>query len=281
MRESLKHKKRIVVKIGSSSLTHPETGMLYLHKVEELVRVLCDLRGMGMDVVLVSSGAIAVGRTSVGMKEKPAAIEQKQALAAIGQARLMMTYQTLFAEYSQITAQILITKNTMVNELSRTNASNTINELLSMGVIPVVNENDTVATDEIEDVFGDNDHLSAIVAALIQADLLVLLSDIDGLYTDDPSTHPDAELIHVIPELTEKYVKMGKDSSSSSFGTGGMAAKLDAAKIAIDSGADMVIANGQNVKVLLDIVEGKDCGTYFVAHPSTSFDLAEYISGNK
>jgi glutamate 5-kinase len=277
MRETLKNKKRIVVKIGSSSLTHPETGMVNLQKIEELVRVLCDLRGMGMDVILVSSGAIAVGRTSVGLKEKPTSISKKQALAAIGQAKLMMTYQTLFAQYTQMTAQVLITKNNMLNDLSRNNAHNTFNELLSMGVIPVVNENDTVATYEIEDVFGDNDHLSAIVAALISADLLVLLSDIDGLYTDDPAANPDAKLVPLISNLTQRYLSMGKDSSSSDFGTGGMMAKLDATRIALHSGADVVIANGKNVKVLLDIIEGKECGTLFLSERKAEFDLMTYL----
>ncbi|MFQ9510366.1 MAG: glutamate 5-kinase [Lachnospiraceae bacterium] len=275
-RQKLKDKKRIVVKIGSSSLTHPESGSLNLGKTEKLVRVLCDLRNEGKDVILVSSGAIAVGRKELGLKEKPSTISQKQALAAVGQARLMMIYQKLFAEYSQMTAQVLMTKDTMINDLSRFNAQNTFEELLKMGVIPVVNENDTVATYEIE--FGDNDHLSAIVAALVGADLLILLSDIDGLFTDDPSRNPDAKLIPFIPQITEEYLHMGKDTSSSCVGTGGMAAKLDAAKIALDSGADMIIANGQNVESIIDIVNGEDIGTLFLSHKHTNFDLIDYIN---
>lgn len=276
LRAKLKNKKRIVVKIGSSSLTHPESGSLNLCKTEKLVRVLCDLRNEGKDVILVSSGAIAVGRKEMGLSEKPSRIAQKQALAAVGQARLMMIYQKLFAEYSQTTAQILMTKDTMINDLSRLNAKNTFEELLQMGIIPVVNENDTVATYEIE--FGDNDHLSAIVSALVGADLLILLSDIDGMFTDDPSKNPEAKLIHLVPEITEEYLHMGKDTSSSCVGTGGMAAKLDAAKIALDSGADMVIANGQNVESILSIINGEDVGTLFLSHKHDNFDLIDYLS---
>ena len=209
------------------------------------------------------------------MKTRPTTTSEKQALAAIGQARLMMTYQRLFAEYSQVAAQILMTKNTVKNNLNRFNARNTFEELLNMGAIPIVNENDTVATYEIE--FGDNDHLSAYVAALTNADLLILLSDIDGMYTDDPSRNPDASLIPIVWELTEQYKQMGKSTSKSELGTGGMSAKLDAAKIAVEAGIDMVIANGSNVRNILDIVEGKDVGTLFVAHRKKNFDLLNYI----
>lgn len=243
--------------------------------MEQLTRALCDLRGMGKDVILVSSGAIAVGKMAMHMKTRPTTTSEKQALAAIGQARLMMTYQRLFAEYSQVAAQILMTKNTVKNNLNRFNARNTFEELLNMGAIPIVNENDTVATYEIE--FGDNDHLSAYVAALTNADLLILLSDIDGMYTDDPSRNPDASLIPIVWELTEQYKQMGKSTSKSELGTGGMSAKLDAAKIAVEAGIDMVIANGSNVRNILDIVEGKDVGTLFVAHRKKNFDLLNYI----
>ena len=179
IREKLKNKKRIVIKIGSSSLTHLETGKLNLLKIEKLVRILCDLRGEGRDVILVSSGAIAAGRQALGSQARPVSISEKQAYAAVGQARLMMVYQKLFSEYNHVTAQVLLTKNTMINDISRYNAQNTFDELMNLGVIPIVNENDTVSTHEIQ--FGDNDRLSAIVAALIGADLLILLSDIDGL----------------------------------------------------------------------------------------------------
>ena len=276
MRERLRDKKRIVIKIGSSSLTHMATGMLDLRKLERLVRLLCDLRGEGRDVILVSSGAIAVGRTAIGFLGRPERVEEKQALAAIGQARLMMTYQKLFGEYHQTAAQILMTKNTMLNEVSRKNARNTFEELLKLGVIPIVNENDTVSTYEIQ--FGDNDRLSAIVAALTGADLLVLLSDIDGLYSDDPHQNPDAEFIRLVPEITEELEGMGKSSSSSSLGTGGMSAKLAAAKIATESGADMVICNGSEIENLARVMDGQEVGTLFLSHRNLSFDLMDYIS---
>ena len=229
-REQLKNKRRIVIKIGSSSLTIRESGHLDLRKIEKLVRVICQLRGEGKDVVLVSSGAIAVGRQALGVEQKPEKTSEKQALAAVGQARLMMTYQRLFAEYNQTAAQVLLTKYSILDGLSRLNAKNTFEELLKLGVVPVVNENDTVATHEIE--FGDNDRLSAIVAGLVGADLLILLSDIDGLYTDDPNQNQEAMLIQIVSEITEDLLAMGKESSGSSLGTGGMQAKLMAARMA-------------------------------------------------
>jgi glutamate 5-kinase len=275
-REHLKEKKRIVVKIGSSSLTHQETGRLDLRKIEKLIRILCELHNQGKDVVLVSSGAIAVGRQAVSFGEKPATTSQKQALAAVGQARLMMTYQRLFAEYNHLTAQILLTKDTIVNGISCFNAKNTFEQLFQMGIIPVVNENDTVATHEIE--FGDNDRLSAIVAAMLQADLLILLSDIDGLYTDDPNQNPNAKFIEEVPTIDKTLLGMGKSTSGSKVGTGGMAAKLAAAQIATDSGADMVIANGADVGNIYRIIDGKICGTLFLAHKNEEFNLFEYIA---
>ncbi len=273
-REKLKDKKRIVIKIGSSSLTHKESGHLDLRKIEKLVRALCELRSQGRDVVLVSSGAIAVGRQAMGVA-KPEETAEKQALAAIGQARLMMTYQRLFAEYNQVTAQILLTKYNILDNVSRVNARNTFEELFRMGVIPVVNENDTVATHEIE--FGDNDRLSAIVAALVEADLLILLSDIDGLYTDDPNRNPDAMFIQIVTEITEDLLAMGKESSGSDVGTGGMTAKLTAAQMATDAGVDMVIANGDDMEHIYQIVEGDNCGTLFLAHKNKNFDLYHYV----
>lgn len=270
-REKLKDKKKIIVKIGSSSLTHPETGNLNLSKMEKLVRVLCDLKNSGKDVILVSSGAIAVGKKSLELAERPKSLAQKQACAAVGQGFLIMTYQKIFAEYNQRIAQILITKYTMINEVSRVNAENTFNELLGMGVIPVVNENDTISTDEIQ--FGDNDKLSAIVAALIGADLLILLSDIDGMYTDDPNTNPDAKFIDLVTNIDENLVSMGKGSSASDVGTGGMSAKIMAARIATKAGADMVIANGNDVGNILRIVNGENVGTLFTQHKMSDFDI--------
>lgn len=259
-RKNLKDKKRIVIKIGSSSLTHPETGELNLMKIEKLIRTLSDLRGQGKDVVLVSSGAIAAGRQALGHHKRPDSLAEKQAFAAVGQARLMMVYQKLCAEYNQTAAQVLLTKDTMVNDASRYNAQNTFEELLNLGTIPIVNENDTVSTSEIPyvDSFGDNDRLSAIVAALIGADLLILLSDIDGLYTDDPRTNKEARFISFVPEITKELLSMGKGTSGSDVGTGGMSAKLAAARIATDSGADMVIANGDHVEAVMEIVGGKE-----------------------
>lgn len=276
VRSCLRDKKRIVVKIGSSSLTHPATGALNLLKIEKLIRILCDLRGEGRDVVLVSSGAIAAGRQALGISHRPDSISQKQALAAVGQARLMMVYQKLFAEYNYMAAQILLTKDTMIHDSSRYNAQNTFEELLGLGVIPVVNENDTVSTHEIW--FGDNDRLSAIVAALIGADLLILLSDIDGLYSDDPHDNPEAAFIDYVEEITGELLEMGKDTSGSDVGTGGMAAKLAAARIATDSGSDMVIANGDNVEVIPRILAGQRVGTLFKAHENQDFDLMEYLN---
>lgn len=273
-RKYLKDTKRIVIKIGSSSITHESTGGLNLLKMEKLVRVLTDLRNQGKEVVLVSSGAIAVGRTAMGLKEKPAKLSEKQACAAVGQARLMMVYQKLFAEYNQVPAQILMTKYTMINEISRSNARDTFQELLAMGVIPIVNENDTVSTDEIE--FGDNDTLSAIVTALIQGDVLILLSDIDGLYTDDPNKNPDATFIDCVEVIDDNLCEMGKGSASN-VGTGGMATKISAAKIATDSGADMIIANAKDLNIITDIIQGKNVGTLFKAHKNKDFELMDYI----
>lgn len=275
MREHLRNKKRIVIKIGSSSLTHEITGNLNMQKLERLVRMICDLRNQGMDVVLVSSGAIAVGRKTLGLVERPKSISLRQACAAIGQANLMMIYQKLFSEYHQISAQVLMTKNTMMDALARHNAKSTFDELLQLGVVPVVNENDTVATYEIE--FGDNDKLSAIVAALIGADLLVLLSDIDGLFTDDPNQNPKAEFIDVVPTITKELAAMGKDANSS-VGTGGMASKIAAARIATASGADMVIANARDTDIIYDILRGEKVGTLFLSHKNTDFDLLHYLS---
>ena len=269
-------KKRIVIKIGSSSLTHSETGNLNFTKMEHLVRELCDMRNRGIDVCLVSSGAIAVGRKTIGLKDRPKDISVKQACAAIGQARLMMTYEKMFSEYNQVMAQILMTKNTMVNPISRENAKNTFEELFQLGVIPIVNENDTVSTYEMQ--FGDNDTLSAIVASLVGADLLILLSDIDGLYTDDPHKNPDAKLIEVVEQMEESLYDMAKGSTGSDVGTGGMATKLNAAKIATSSGADMVIANGEDVCILHHMLDDMFKGTVFVANKNETFCLADFIT---
>ena len=280
LRELIKDKKRIVVKIGSSSLQHKESGDMDYIRLEKLVRELSDIRNQGKEVILVTSGAIAAGKKAVGISEiksevQAEAMAMKQACSAIGQARLMMTYTKLFAEYNQIAAQILMTKNTIVDNLNRYNAHNTFSQLLEMGVIPVVNENDTVATYEIE--IGDNDTLSAIVAALVEADLLILLSDIDGLYTDDPHKNPNAKFIDVVEELTPELMEMGKASTGSGVGTGGMSTKLIAAKIATASGADMIIANSEDIGVLHRIMNGKTIGTLFKAKKDEAFDLPGFV----
>lgn len=280
LRDLMKDKKRIVVKIGSSSLQHKETGDMDYIRLEKLVRELSDIRNQGKDVILVTSGAIAAGKKAVGITEIKSEIQAeamavKQACSAVGQARLMMTYSRLFAEYNQVAAQILMTKNTIVDNLNRYNAHNTFSQLLKMGVIPVVNENDTVATYEIE--IGDNDTLSAIVAALVEADLLILLSDIDGLYTDDPHKNPEAKFIDVVETITPELMEMGKATTGSGVGTGGMSTKLIAAKIATSSGADMIIANSEDIGVLHRIMNGKPVGTLFVANPDESFDLPGFV----
>ncbi len=219
MRDKIKDKKRIVVKVGTSSIVHENTGDTDFVKMEQLVRLLCDLRNQGKDVILVSSGAIGQGRKALGLKDRPRSLPMKQACASVGQGLLIMTYQKLFNEYNQITSQILLTKDTILREKSRFNARNTFDQLLDMGVIPIVNENDTIATYEIE--FGDNDTLSAVVASLAGADLLVLLSDIDGLYTDDPNRNPNAEFIECVTYIDDRLYQMA-GGASSSFGTGGI-----------------------------------------------------------
>lgn len=276
LRDHIKDKQRIVIKVGSSSLQHKETGGLDYIKLEVLVRELCDIRNQGKDVILVSSGAIAVGKRAVRLGKDDNPIAVKQACAAIGQARLMMTYQKIFSEYNHVAAQILMTKNTIVDPLNRFNAHNTFSELLKLGVIPIVNENDTVATYEIK--FGDNDTLSAIVAALVDADLLILLSDIDGLYTDDPNRNPDAVFISQVEELTDELMDMGKETTGSNVGTGGMNTKLLAAKIATKAGADMIIANADDMRIIHRIMDGRNIGTIFKAKKDENFYLADYVA---
>ncbi len=274
MRLQIKDKKRIVFKVGTSTLTHEETGALDLVKMEKFVRILTDLHNQGKEIVVVSSGAISVGRKALSLKERPQERSMKQACAAVGQIRLMTVYQKLFSEYNQNTAQILMTKVTIANDTSRHNAQNTFRELLNMGVIPIVNENDTVATDEID--FGDNDYLSSIVSAIVKADLLVLLSDIDGLYTDDPNKNKDAKLIPLVERITDEMLEMAKGPASD-VGTGGMSSKLGAAGIANDAGADMIIINGDDMENLNKLLAGEEIGTLFTAHKTRHFHLKNYL----
>lgn len=272
------NKKRIIIKIGSNSLVHPATGRLDYIKIERLAMELSDLRNRGMDVCLVSSGAIAVGRQIMGIDHRPDTIQQKQALASVGQARLMSIYEQYFSEYSQTSGQVLMTKNTVLDNVSRMNATRTFEELFSLGIIPVVNANDTVSTYEIE--FGDNDTLSAIVCALTGADLLILLSDIDGLYTADPHNNPDAKLIPFVNDLDDHIASMATSDTGSDLGSGGMHTKINAAKIATASGADMVIANGADVRILHEIIEGEFKGTVFKAHRDEAFYLPDMVEND-
>ena len=251
---------RIVVKIGTSTLAH-KTGRLNIRRIEELCKVLSDLKNAGHQVILVSSGAIGMGVGKLNLDKRPTDIPTKQAAAAVGQCELMYTYDKLFTEYNHNVAQILITAPDIEDEKRKLNFHNTLERLLEMGVLPIVNENDTVSTDEIE--IGDNDTLSAIVTANVGADLLVLLSDIDGLYDSDPHKNKDAKLISVVEEINGDIEKLAGDKGSD-LGTGGMITKINAAKIATSAGCEMIIANGENPSILYDIADGKNVGTRFL-----------------
>lgn len=278
LREDIKNKKRIVIKVGSSSLTHAETGQLDLIKLEVLVREICNLRNQNKDVILVTSGAIAVGKNALHIQELDKGqdgVKIRQACSAIGQAKLIMTYDKFFSEYNHTSAQILLTKYTIEDDLSRFNAKNTFNKLLELGVVPIVNENDTVATHEL--MFGDNDTLSAIVASLVEADLLILLSDIDGLYSDNPKKNPDAKFIDYVETIDDSIYQMGKADSGSKVGTGGMHTKLNAAKIATASGCDMIIANAADIRIIHRIMDGRNYGTLFKSSKISEFYLKDAV----
>lgn len=274
IRASLKDKKRIVVKIGSSSVIHPETGGMDFVKLEKLARYLTDLHNQGKDIILVSSGAVGMGMQTMGIMKRPYSIAKKQACAAIGQGQLIGVYERFFREYSQNIAQVLLNKDVMLNNDRRVNAKNTFIELLDMGVIPIVNENDTVSTEEIE--FGDNDTLAAIVCALVKGDLLILMTDIDGFYTDDPRKNPEAKIIPVVEAIDSGIESMAKGVTSR-FGTGGMASKVAAATICNDSGADMLIVSGARADILHKVIDGEDHGTIFKAHKRADFNLKSYL----
>lgn len=250
---------RLVVKVGTSTLAH-STGRLNIRRVEELCKVLSDIKNAGHEVILVSSGAIGMGMGKLGLTRKGADMPTKQAAASVGQCELMYTYDKLFAEYNHTAAQLLITGDDIDNEGRRTNFQNTLFRLLELGALPIVNENDTVATQEIE--IGDNDTLAAIVSVCVHADLLVLLTDIDGLYTADPHKDKNAELISVVEELTHEIIALG-GGAGSSLGTGGMATKLHAAQIATAEGIDMQIINGSRPLDLYEVIGGKIVGTLF------------------
>ncbi len=250
---------RIVVKIGTSTLTH-STGHLNIRRVEQLCKVMSDIINCGHQLILVSSGAIGMGVGKLGLQQRPSDIPTKQAAAAVGQCELMYVYDKLFGEYHHTVAQLLITNDNMVNEKMHQNFTNTLNRLLELGALPIINENDTIATDEI--VIGDNDTLAAQVAQSVKADLLILLSDIDGLYTADPLKDPKAVLLHQVTKIDDS-IRALAGVSGSNRGTGGMITKLHAAEICLGCGCDMVIANGREPGNLYDILDGKNTGTRF------------------
>jgi glutamate 5-kinase len=252
---------RVVVKVGTSTLTH-NTGRINIRRVETLCRVLSDLKNAGNEIILVSSGAIGMGVGKLMLSKKPDDIPTKQAAAAVGQCELMYVYDNEFSKYNHNVAQILITGNDVENPQNLLNFQNTVNRLLEFGVLPVINENDTVSTDEI--AIGDNDALGAIVASHIGAQRLIILSDIDGLYNKDPSLFPDAVLIKEVRRITPEITLMG-GGKGSRLGTGGMRTKLHAAQIAMEAGVEMIIANGRNPEILYDISDGKEVGTRFFA----------------
>jgi len=252
---------RIVVKVGTSTLAH-STGRLNIRHTEELVKVLSDLKNAGHEVILVSSGAIGMGVGKLSLSARPTDMSSKQACAAVGQCELMYTYDRLFSAYDHTVAQILLTGVDIEHASRRENIQNTLTRLLELGALPIINENDTISTEEI--AVGDNDTLSAVVAATTRAELLILLSDIDGLYDSDPHKNPDAKLIHEVSEIDGKILSLA-GGSGSELGTGGMVTKLHAAQIATEAGCEMVIANGWNPDLLYGIVEGEPIGTRFLA----------------
>lgn len=251
--------RRIVIKVGTSSLTY-DTGKLNLSRIEELVRVISDLMNSGKEVVLVSSGAVGAGVGKLALKEKPSSTRHKQALAAIGQASLVSIYEKMFSEYGYNTAQVLLTKFILDDDFRYQSAKNAFNTMTEYGVIPIVNENDVISTYEIE--FGDNDTLSAYVAELIDADLLIILSDIDGLYDSNPNLNSDAKIIPIVEEINDEIL-MAAGGAGSKRGTGGMKTKLQAAKIVNEKGIDMIITNGAHLKRIYEILDGKEVGTLF------------------
>ena len=271
---SLKNKKRIVIKIGSSSLIHKNTGAINYNKIEKLTRLICDLKNMGKEVILVSSGAVAIGRKELSLKKKPLTLDEKQACAAIGQSTLMTIYSKIFKEYNEKTAQILITKIGLQMDHCCENISNTIEALLKLDTIPIANENDTVSPEEI--VFGDNDTLSAIISVLAKAELLIILTDIDGLYTEDPHLNKTAKLIDTVVGKKPKLYKIATDTTSD-VGTGGMYTKIKASEIVNDAGIDMVVTNSNNLNNIFRIVNGKRSGTLFVAKKRENFKLEKYL----
>lgn len=263
-RSEIKDMKRIVVKVGTSTLTY-DNGNINLTRIDKLTRVLSDIQNSGKEVVLVTSGAIGVGVSKLKLKEKPSSIREKQAVAAVGQCELMHIYSKLFGEYGHVVGQVLLTRDVVEDDHIRENVCNTFETLLENGIVPIVNENDTVSIDEIENIvrFGDNDNLSAIVAGLVNADLLIILSDIDGFYDSDPRKNPDSKMLKEVYEITAELEECA-GGAGSNLGTGGMITKLTAAKTATSKGVSMVLANGSEPSILLDVIDGKDIGTLFI-----------------
>ncbi len=258
---AISKRKRIVIKVGTSTITHHKTGMLNIRRMEALVKTLSDLKNTGYEIILVSSGSIGLGAAKLGLNSKPKDTPGKQACAAVGQCELMYIYDKYFSEYSINVAQILLTKYVLLED-RRVNVMNTIDRLLSIGTIPIVNENDTVAIDELELEVGENDTLAAIVAGILDADLLVILSDIEGLYTDDPRKNKDAELIKRV-ESIDGYIKDIAKGAGTKFGTGGMAAKIDAVEVAFKHDIDVVLMSGKDPAKLYDLFDNKPIGTFF------------------
>lgn len=262
MRQTIKEAETIVIKMGTTSVTH-KNGTLNLRKLDHLARVLTDLENSGKKIVLVSSGAIGCGMNRLGLKERPTTLEGKQATASVGQGLLMEIYHKFFDDYHQNVGQILLTKDVFKNSIKRNNAVNTFRALKNRKIIPIVNENDCIATDEIqEECFGDNDILSAMTADIVDADVLIILSDVDGLYDSNPNENKDARLLHTVTAIDSKIMNSA-GSSTSRLGTGGMVTKIGAAKYATDRGIEVIIASGENVKSIYDILEGSEIGTYF------------------
>ncbi len=260
---NISEKKRIVIKLGTSTLAH-KTGKLNIRRMTNLVRVISDLHNSGREIIMVSSGAVGLGAGKLGLPEKPKDTKTKQAVAAIGQCELMHVYDDMFAKYSVTVAQILLTKAIINNPNHCENFMNTVEKLVNMGVIPIVNENDTIAIDELELEIGENDSLSALVAELSRADLLLILSDIDALYDDDPRSNPDAKPIPLVEKITPE-IEAVAGGAGTSLGTGGMSTKITAAKIATNAGIDMIIMNGKDPEKLYDLFEDKEIGTLFKA----------------
>ncbi len=258
----ISQKKRIIIKVGTSTLTH-NTGKVNMRRIEHLVKILSDLQNSGLEIILVSSGAVSLGMGKMGCVKKPSDVPTRQACAAVGQCELMYLYDKLFGEYNVNVAQVLVTKY-VLGTPRKNNVENTIEKLLERNIIPIVNENDTVAIDELELEFGENDSLAAHVGAICNADMLVILSDIDGLFDSDPHTNPNAKLIPLVTDIDDYVISLA-GGAGSALGSGGMITKINAAQIAMENGFDMAIINGRNPKNLYDLFDGKDIGTIFKA----------------